>query len=74
MSQTRARIADALERIADRLDTIDASVTAHRTALQDLTIRVKLVGADHDGELQDHARRLRLLETMRSNGPLTDAE
>ena len=68
---SRDRLAEVLERIADRLDAIDVSIHGPegiRKTLNDLTVKVTLVVADHDGELQRLSHEVRELQRGASNG------
>lgn len=75
-------MAAALDRIADRLDDIDRRqerhdreaarrdevITAQQATIHDLTIRARLVTADHDGELKELGDRVGTLERRGMNG------
>ena len=76
------RIASVLDRIADRLDDIDRRqeahdrgaaqrdeiITAQQATIHDLTVRVRLVTADHDGELAELGARVGVVERRLANG------
>ncbi len=65
------RIADALEHIAKRLDSIDAKLEPMPQLAEDVAnmkVRVLLTTADYDGELEQLNKRVRDLETGRQGG------
>ena len=68
---SRDRLAEVLDRIADRLDALDASISGEhglRKEVADLTVKVTIVTADHDGELQRLSSDVRALQRAAGNG------
>jgi hypothetical protein len=59
---SRARLANVLERIADRLDAIDLQLNDRNHGLAAMRTKFGMVTDDHDQALEDHGRRLRVLE------------
>jgi len=59
---SRARLANVLERIADRLDALDAKLSHPDHGLAAMRLKLGMVTDDHDAALEDHGRRLRALE------------
>jgi hypothetical protein len=61
------RIADGQERLADRLDEIVKRLDDPNHGLAAMKTKLGMVTDDHDAALEDHGRRLRVLESS-SNG------